>query len=466
MTAPGPGEFVLRSNVLPALPTGTYTLAAEQKFPGVGGAQVDPLDARIKVVAPRFALPADQVLSTFPPNKSAGQFSTRLPQIVLRRRTLPWERRLVTFDPEIPWLALVVLAEGEGVFASQLPVDKCVTSGTVMDGPPDVPVGDALTVTGKIVHEVFPTFAELHLLAHVRQVDLADTELAMGDDDGHLAVVIGNRLPQPDTNYDAYLISLEQQWNLITGVTIDPAASFTFPVLAHWSFTCTGAGDFQSLMQGLDVGLLGTAPKAPAGAPPEVLGTGHVALDHTSRGGEPGRAWYRGPLIPHTGTRDAPGPDGSLPLLHAADQARRVGPDGRENLSLATAFEIGRLLALAEPSVVAALLLWRAQGFAQALTATLLETEPVLGPLGGSDAGRGFAARAGLHLLATLGEGDGRRLGPRPADAARDGMREGLAAPDHTADDLNLDALAARAEQELAVLRAALAGPADTEEDA
>ena len=42
---------------------------------------------------------------------------------------------------------------------------------------------------------------------------------------------------------------------------------YRFPVLAHWSFTCTGAGSFRTLMQGLDVGLLGTLPADPAARP-------------------------------------------------------------------------------------------------------------------------------------------------------------------------------------------------------
>ena len=71
-----------------------------------------------------------------------------------------------------------------------------------------------------------------------------------------------------------------------------------------------------------------------------------------------------------------------LPLLHASDQARLVGPDGRENLALATAFEIGRLLALAEPSVVAALLIWRKDALDDSRRRALLGREPFLGGLG------------------------------------------------------------------------------------
>src|SRR5262249_15760528 len=62
------------------------------------------------------------------------------------------------------------------------------------------------------------------------------------------------------------------------------------PVLAHWTFTCTQAGDFQSRMQQLHVGLHGTlmplaaAPLGKTLPPPTrpaatVLATGHVQLD-------------------------------------------------------------------------------------------------------------------------------------------------------------------------------------------
>jgi hypothetical protein len=52
----------------------------------------------------------------------------------------------------------------------------------------------------------------------VREVDLADTELAVGDDDGFLAVVLANRLPQFDrvhcqpVRYMACLINIEGQY--------------------------------------------------------------------------------------------------------------------------------------------------------------------------------------------------------------------------------------------------------------
>ncbi len=465
-------NFILHSQAVPAVPAGPYTVRVTQAV-SAPGASIDPLDSHFEVTAPRYLLPHDQILSSFPPNQAAGEFSSRLPHIVLRRRTLPWER-----DPApegvgdhtgLPWMALVVLADGEYELKTGVPVADCVTTGVAMPGEGDATVGDALTVSKTVVDAVFPASDELRLLAHVREVDLADTELALGDDDGWLAIVVANRLPQPNTHYRACLVSLERQvLNLLhsaffqdepetaqlgadaaadpSAATADPGAlglppppanfvppaTQTYPVLASWTFTCTGAGDFQSIAQALDVGVLGTlAPPEPMTGtkppepprrttPPEVLSTGHVALDHLSREGEGDRAWYRGPFIPSAGRRDQPLPDGTLPLMHTSDQARRIGPDGRENLSLAAAFEIGRLLALGEPRIVAELLLWRRRDFSQALTAALLSSEPALGSLGATDVTEGFAARAGLSLLESLGADDAARLGPtRPASDAQ-----------------------------------------------
>jgi hypothetical protein len=75
------------------------------------------------------------------------------------------------------------------------------------------------------------------------------------------------------------------------------------------------------------------------------------------------RAWYRGPFTLHVTEREQPNADGRLPLAHTSDQQRRIVPDGREDLALAAAFEIGRLLAFSQPSVVAALLRWRREQF-------------------------------------------------------------------------------------------------------
>lgn len=556
---PPPGTFRLYPYANPPLPAGSYALtAAIDGLPG----EVETLHAAVDVTAPRYALPPDQILSTFPPANAQGSFTSRLPQIVIRRRTLPWERSQLRADgtaldtlsvPERagavprPWLALVLIAEGEGSLFSDVPVDQTVTPPVRLEGDADVPKATCLEVPETVVAKVFPAAEDLPVLCHVREVDLADTELALGDDDGWMAVVLCNRLPQPNTRYTACLINLEGQYHelpvapehqptydrrakvvdlerfapiaearhssdaagmgldvvdtqlkptapapkkaraspgwspIIPGGAVIPTdAALTrgsghdlrllgtgigvnlpwhlfertvrFPVLASWSFKCTEKGDFQFLANQVSSRLLGhvsSGPESPDGEPlredaapsglpteppsvrplPLFTATGHVATVHESRRGDRTTAWLRGALIPEPVQRAAARPDGRYPLAHHADQLRRVTPDGQEDLSYAAAFEIGRLLALSRPSVVAALNRWRRQRFAAAtagavaarITAAapkglreLLEMpDPRLdavGQLRGAGAGRRFAR----GLLAALGDDPAQLADPRP----------------------------------------------------
>src|SRR5262245_8394850 len=224
------GTFVPHSFVKPPVTAGRYQLHGTQPMDGI---TVGEHVADVVVSSPRYVMPPDQILSTFPPAMAEGDFGSRLPQIALKRRTLPWERDpggppLQANDPPRPWLALVVIAEGEGALsADPASVAECVTPGTVLPHPEDAdsPTGYYLTVTETVVKKVFPTVEDLPLLVHVREVDIRDTELANGDDDGWLAVVLANRLPiavpttDPNTGqpvsapvrYLACLLNLEGQ---------------------------------------------------------------------------------------------------------------------------------------------------------------------------------------------------------------------------------------------------------------
>ena len=56
-----------------------------------------------------------------------------------------------------------------------------------------------------------------------------------------------------------------------------------------------------------------------------------------------------------------------------SDQLRTLTPDGREDVSLAAAFEIGRLLGLSQPALVSALVRWRGEQFGAARAHTVGE---------------------------------------------------------------------------------------------
>ena len=532
MSLPPPGTFRLYAFAEPPLPAGSYILTGDVS--GLPG-PVEQLPTSLEIVSPRYALPPDQILGTFPPAGARGAFTSRLPQIVLKRRTLPWERSsdLAPGGTPTPWLALVLLAEGEGELHADAPVEQCVTPGVALGPDRDVPKSSYVEVPKRVVDAVFPTREDLSMLAHVREVDMRDTELAMGDDDGWMAVVLCNRLPQPNTRYLACLINLEGQYDelptvpdvdlkleynrfaatvdlraiaseaLGSGASVDtalmglggtsvsgaaapglaaaaaqaPSSTSTrgpsirsasgakaptgagwaatagataegiaasagatraadkstlqsaklaladgfsfpaglllertlrFPVLAYWSFTCEERGDFQYLAEHITARLLGYVPEPgtvetpdgdplPAGDPPPpaarpepssnrplplVAETGHVALETVTRRGDPAEAWFRGPLAPTPVERAETRPDGAdrPPLAHHADQLRRVVPDGREDLGYAAAFEIGRLLALSQPGIVAALGRWRQEAFgsarARSATADAISTAP------------------------------------------------------------------------------------------
>ena len=551
---PEPGFFVLHPAVLPPLTADSYTLHGE--IEDMAGGAVAPLDAHLTVSSPRFTMPPEQILSTYPPANRAGAFQATLPQVVLKRRTLPWERR-VDADEHVPWLALVVIAEGEGSLSVESKVEDCITPGVALPRPEDRDTATSvyLSVTQTVVSGVFPTKDDVRLLAHVREVDVGDSELMGGDDDGFVAVVIANRLPQPGFDdqgnpvpkkYLACLINVEAQTNVlpppppdvdptfefvatavvqdltvatatftdhpdkvvmggpatssqlaahvdrsagvsdttraavrtgaawshaanidaaavsataesapavvregmaapwripIEGIVLEP--TYRFPVLAHWSFTVSGDPTFEELMKGLDVGLIGTLvgdlppktpeeierekhrtpPPAPPRPAPELSETGHVGLAHQTRRGDHVEAWFRGPLSPHPTVREQPA-GGRLPLAHTSDQLRIVVPDGREDVSLAAAFEIGRLLALSQPAVVNALLRWRQEQFgaerAAQLAAEANKDVPLVDDLlGGRNPGLG--ALIGRRFVTTAAEKPEEVLAPsRPlVDAGR-----------------------------------------------
>lgn len=552
------GHFQLYANLAPVLPAGDYRFTTGQDLTATGpkgalGADalpVEELKTHVRVTSPRFQLPPDQVLSTYPPANTEGAYGSSLPQVVIKRRTLPWER---TVDPEnetdvdrpaTPWLALVVIAEGEAELILNQPVSECVTPGQVLPGAPDVAQGNYLLVRRSVVDRVLPTQKDVPLLAHAREVDIHDTEMMMGDDDGFLSVVVANRLPLPGRDaegrevpvtYLCALINLEGQLGVLrrespprlgwstwavheaAGLVLDAAAGdhlvmgtskaadniaggvldalgdgpraeplaegmeslttrrasvvkesrtvspvlregwatgtaaasdsvydtmakpfgklkdtsgiatllepqYRFPVLLHWSFTSVGQVTFRGLMDHLDSGLLGTLPpepptppapgdplrtpgRTPGLLPLEVVETGHVGIDQRTRRGDSVRAWYRGPLLPHPADTAAP----RLPLAHTADQLRAVVPDRREDLSLAVAFEIGRLLALSTPAMVSALLAWRQTDYQtarrEALWATTLEGLEL----------EGLELHPERALGVLLGRGLARRLAATPA---------------------------------------------------
>jgi hypothetical protein len=240
LPAPPPrGAVILHAACRPALPAGEYSLRVAHELtktvrvePPVSDPARDvttrldngskPLPGErnypFAIDAPRFTLDPSMIHAVFPPTNGVGSYVSRLPMIVLRRRTLPWERSLAP-GSDAPWLAVLLFEKGEATTLSPCTVadvlDGAGGAGSPQLDLPDVP--DAvrslpcmgLELPLDLFKDIAPMASEIPLLTHVRQVNTEDKELMGMDDDGWFAVVVGNRLPEPGKQYEACLVSLE-----------------------------------------------------------------------------------------------------------------------------------------------------------------------------------------------------------------------------------------------------------------
>jgi hypothetical protein len=252
---PPQGTMVLYDEVEPALQDGSYHIVAASTV-GVATDAGDgtPLskERHFVVDGPRFTLAPTEVALVHPPRNGKGAFHTALPQIALKRRTLPWERPLhdpLHDDPATPlptpaafdglgpppspppWLALLLFEADEAKVLPQQPLESVLDAGTRRAlGDPQGIVCDAVEVDRDALAEVMPSLEELALLAHVRQVNVDDKELNAGSSDGFFAVLLSNRVPEPGKDYLACLVSLEERQALVPA---DPPAVYVPPRASH-----------------------------------------------------------------------------------------------------------------------------------------------------------------------------------------------------------------------------------------
>jgi hypothetical protein len=484
---PPVGQMYLYDYIEPPLKDNSYQFQVNTsvQYPGQT-LDVPEADSYFDVVGPRFRVDSTQVGTLSPPRNGHGDFSLNLPHIALPDRTLPWERVLdpankfklpaapLSVGPS-PWVALLLFEEGEYTLLGNQPVENVLPPEILTDlGVPN-PSGircDAVQTTSLTLYPLLPSWQELPLLCHVRQVNTNDRELSVGSSNGWFSVVMSNRLPAQGAKFRACLVSLEGRSDIynnfpapggskleakpqaaravnpkvapaaspvgqqqaegiaartvstvnLSGSVIPSAGSsaasrelltqfgpYVFGVtinlvlLFSWQFECTGDGTFRELAQNVDVAMIGSVAEA---GHPVVTDTGHIPMSLMDRAGAPETVLYRGPLSPLQLTRDTLGP------FHCADQARLATPEtGMEDVSYASAFEVGRLLAAADGRLAQELMRWRRNAYSasaksDALTAVqkILPTAvpldihvPVTGLLGAS---------AGQQMVDAIAPGD------------------------------------------------------------
>lgn len=380
----------------PGLPSGSYQLTVKQTLaaPGVSATPFTTTQG-FEVAGERFALNEDDVVSVFPPAGSLGDHANVLPHVLLRRSTLPWERLAVPLGNDetteearrtIPWLALLVFTDGEltPTANTTLSTLKAASPGwpgvTLEQGQQDGDPVAVIDVPKTLLRSILPTAPELRWLAHVRR-PTDNVGVVTGEE---WAVVVANRLPAPLATSVAHLVALEHRYR--DGAT---EAAWTFDEagaadggtvrlvsLKSWRFTCLD--DKQSLhrlLEALDRTPAG--PRLPAGATAAepFLARGYVPLPHGLRRGAATVSWYHGPLVP-MGTEEAV-PADLLPVRAADALLRYHDNTGMLDGGYAAAWELGRLLALDNDRVAAALYGWR-HGFARFVHAATHLGEPHL----------------------------------------------------------------------------------------
>ena len=358
----------------PTLADGDYEIKVKQVVDIEKHSTIDEFTAsrHFTVAGERFALNPTDIEAVFPPNGNLGDHNNVLPHITLSRSTLPWERTINDEQTEIPWLALLLFDE------DQKPEPKTMTAGELLrqaeTGVPRFPKiklesaqqpEDLVTVIDvpySVLSTIMPSAEELTLLTHVRFGTTAREELT-GDE---LAIIIANRLPQPDKTSFAHLVSVERrfkaegtpqkyefQYDNASGNDLIRLVS-----LKSWSFACESSdNNFTQLLVGLN--RKPSTLRLPADTPTaqEFFSRGYVAVPHHFRAGHETISWFRGPLVPDKSVTAKM----NLPARTADELVRYDTRLSMFDVSYAAAWELGRLLALQDKDFSTSLYQWKRQ---------------------------------------------------------------------------------------------------------
>lgn len=424
--AAAPQMISFIQNATPPLQDATYLLAATQTIPGQ-----DPgtfgAKATFVVSSERFTIAPGEIDSVFPPDHANGEFGGVLAHVVLSRCTLPWERRARTpgapdDHPGAPWLAVIVCD------AASAPPLKPVTAKDLV--PEDAPItvqGSAVTARGTLpatllsygtaligelsygetpddsclvidlpvarFNEIAPAAADLPYLAHVREVDTSDGPDTRAATERH-AVIAANRVPAPQGETRAFLVSVEGMADYLPRSDGTPSQAIGPEVEAvrliayrSWTFTVNAMDEtLEKLLLGLNkrpdgseadtVLMLPTAGGVPPAAQlrqamadqaaggvsatdasvlmRNALLMGYVPMDHHLRHGGRTVSFYRGPFVP------LPVPAASVAYYSGPDAASAYDPQtGLFDMSYAAAWQLGQLLALQSSSLASQLYQWK-----------------------------------------------------------------------------------------------------------
>ncbi len=413
------GDIRFLDNCVPELTAGEYQIDVTHTIQEASFSVNTMFEAKQKfeVVAPRFALPAGTILTRYPHPMEESDFHESLPFVVFNDKHLPWMRALNGGSTTMPpsWVALMIFkqtellytpppapAQSDPTLATVRPITFNATTGAITIGAADPNVicpaislddyeqsiaglsATTIDITMSTFQALAPQLSELPYLAHVRQINTGGQTIDGITGNGYYSVVLGNRLPPPaatPTKYIAHLVSLEGWENYLLNANTPPnpyPSTKTARIISldSWTFTNDPNGaDFAALVNNLNIGTLCLPFNPPAtwATPTPVqaevktrYNNGYTALNYTTRLGQKSFAWYRGPFtptVPNMVQNTLPGfTTGGVPLTNP-DEAIIYDPvNGVFDQSFAVAFEIGKMVTLANKSASLAIWQWKRDG--------------------------------------------------------------------------------------------------------
>lgn len=409
--------LVFAQNHRPGLKSGDYALELTHQITGTGidseNTTPAPITFHFSVRGDRFSLPPTHLHSVFPPAGSLGEYSQVLPHVIFNRNTLPWERFAMPPDQKgsmseddlekIPWLALLVFNPDElqtvtdpgqtlspdamqhqAETGRAAPLSSLTGPAKGWSGIADTEYADpsekiqVIYAKKSTLINLLPTTDELQYLAHTRHASDTAAGASVGNE---MALVIANRLPQPNGPSIIHLVSVEDRYQPDKSFNFNGAGDddlVTLVTLKSWRIACiTPEQSFDRLLHNLDQGV--PALPAVSGMPPAAqafLEMGFLPEPHHFRRGGKSISWYHGPLAPGKYQK---GLDTSVFPVHTADELLRYDDrHGLFDVSYAAAWELGRLLCLQQKKVSANLYQWKCQHAAQLLQAEQSLTSPHL----------------------------------------------------------------------------------------
>ncbi|GAB7028680.1 hypothetical protein AB0G35_23765 [Streptomyces sp. NPDC021749] len=408
-------------NEEPAIKAGKYTITAKQITNQQQAAFVQT--RRFAVAGERFSIDPKELAGVFPPDLAAGELSGVLPHVLLSRRTLPWERTSVPGDSTAPWLAVLLIDDGQApvpvrrTASDLIPAGTTITvAGSSVTGTGALPADFAscpglnpldygetpddacmtIDLDAALFSSIAPARADLPFLAHIREADTVDTQDTV-QDTSSLAVVLGNRVPQDGITACAYLVSLENMAPLLPAADGSPAPALdgitTVRLVTYrwWSFTAAAqqAATFAQLLEGVNAApddqdgtisslqLPFTGPRPTAAQVQQALNDqadGHLTSAQAITLANHALALGYVPLTHRLrhGGRTASWYRGPLTPLAVTttvatpasrpDAVTRYDPQtGMFDVSYAAAWQLGRLLGLQSRSFAVALYNWRSR---------------------------------------------------------------------------------------------------------